>query len=325
MKKLIFVLTVGALVLGTIIVFVLAQTYGDIVVTGAGADFCNGTYVYLQQTNNKPEWEESDLSVARLRIVWMNSSTNEWWIVHTQGKGSWNKAYYHVDNTPLPPRTGWEVGPVLHYPPAPTLSGDGTLPVELASFSAQVTTQGVQLQWVTESEVDNLGFHIYRSLAENGHYECVTSELIAGAGNTSTKHTYSFTDRNIDNGITYWYKLEDVAIDGTTTMHGPISVTPMAEGNELAGSLPTEFGLSQNFPNPFNPKTEICYQLPEASQVVLAIYDGLGRKVRVLVNGLIEEGFRSVVWDAENSASGIYFVCMEAGNFVKARKIVLVR
>jgi len=89
--------------------------------------------------------------------------------------------------------------------------------------------------------------------------------------------------------------------------------------------LPTEFGLSQNVPNPFNPLTEICYQLPEASGVVLAIYDVLGRKVEVLVEGFVEAGYRSVVWDAEDAASGVYLVRMEVGDFVEVRKMALIR
>jgi len=57
-------------------------------------------------------------------------------------------------------------------------------------------------------------------------HERITSERIPGAGSTTTKQTYSFTDRNVVNGLTYWDKLEDIDYSGKRTLHGPISVTP---------------------------------------------------------------------------------------------------
>jgi hypothetical protein len=83
--------------------------------------------------------------------------------------------------------------------------------------------------------------------------------------------------------------------------------------------------LSQNFPNPFNPVTEICYQLPKDSYIVLTVYDVLGQEVQVLVDGLVKAGYRSAVWDAKDAASGIYFIQMQTGNFVERRKMALIR
>ena len=204
-------------------------------------------------------------------------------------------------------------------------SGDVSLPVVLSSFTAQAGDGEITLSWITESEIDNLGFHVYRALSEDGEYERLTSEIIEGAGTSTGRREYAFTDARLANGVTYWYKLQDVAFDGTRTMHGPIAVMPQAEEAAEIQALPTEFGLAQNVPNPFNPGTEIRYQLPEASYVVLAIYDVLGQQVQVLVEGFIDAGYRSVVWDAKDVASGIYFVRMEAGDFVRVRKMVLIR
>ena len=89
-------------------------------------------------------------------------------------------------------------------------------------------------------------------------------------------------------------------------------------------------GLLQNYPNPFNLATEIRYQLPEASEVQIIIYDLLGREVRRLVEERKEAGYRSVVWDGRDGfgrevGSGVYLVRMEAGNFVGVRKMLLIR
>ena len=106
--------------------------------------------------------------------------------------------------------------------------------------------------------------------------------------------------------------------DTKTSVEGSAKVVVRA-------SFPASYALSQNVPNPFNPTTEIRYQLPAASHVELAIYDLLGRKVQVLMDGFVEAGYRSVVWDAKDVASGIYFIRMEAGDFVKVRKMVVLR
>lgn len=77
-------------------------------------------------------------------------------------------------------------------------------------------------------------------------------------------------------------------------------------------SLPTEFAVSPNYPNPFNPSTTISYQLPQGSEVTLEIYNMLGQKVRTLVSGRIAAGSYLAVWDGRNDngaevGSGIYF------------------
>ena len=130
--------------------------------------------------------------------------------------------------------------------------------------------------------------------------------------------------------MTYWYKLEDVAFDGTRTMHGPISVAPQAKEAAEVQALPTDFGLSQNVPNPFNPQTTLTYRLPEASEVRLTIYNPAGQIVRTLVEGRKEAGSYGVVWDGvdetgKQMAAGVYLYELKAGDFVKVRKMVLLR
>ncbi|MCK4754050.1 MAG: T9SS type A sorting domain-containing protein, partial [Calditrichia bacterium] len=94
--------------------------------------------------------------------------------------------------------------------------------------------------------------------------------------------------------------------------------------------LPSTYQLKQNFPNPFNPRTEIGYDLPERSDVTLEVYNMLGQKIKTLVNEPQSEGYYQIIWDGRTDTgnlvgSGVYFYRIQANNFSKVRKMILVR
>lgn len=100
-------------------------------------------------------------------------------------------------------------------------------------------------------------------------------------------------------------------------------------GKHITGR-PTTFALYQNCPNPFNPETQIRYDLPVSGHVNLTVYNVLGQKVRALVNEFQDVGRKSVVWDGHDDgggevASGIYFYKIKVENFEKTRKMVLIK
>lgn len=98
--------------------------------------------------------------------------------------------------------------------------------------------------------------------------------------------------------------------------------------NAVAGGLPTsasEFGLFENYPNPFNPTTTITYQIPTSGQVTLKVFDVLGREVTTLVDELQQPGSHTVQWDARAVASGVYFYQLCAGNLVSTRKMFVAK
>ncbi len=127
-----------------------------------------------------------------------------------------------------------------------------------------------------------------------------------------------------------------VEADGSLGVHNPsyifgiLKASIEALGGVVAvdyakDNVPQDFVLSQNYPNPFNPTTTIQYQLPEGSNVKVVIYDALGKQVAVLVNEYQNAGTYSTNFKASNLASGIYFCRMEAGNFVKVNKMLLLK
>ena len=119
---------------------------------------------------------------------------------------------------------------------------------------------------------------------------------------------------------------DDIA--GAATKPGTISYTVVSvQQNE---SVPSEFSLMQNYPNPFNPTTTIRYELPVSSYVVLTVYNILGQEIRTLVNAEQTAGVKTVVWDAADAfgrpaVSGIYFYKIEASDFSRTLKLMLMK
>ena len=80
-----------------------------------------------------------------------------------------------------------------------------------------------------------------------------------------------------------------------------------------------------NYPNPFNPTTIIRYQMPEAGNVTLKIYDILGREVKTLVDEFKDKGSYNVIFDGSNLASGIYIYTLNVNNFTMTKKLLLMK
>lgn len=130
--------------------------------------------------------------------------------------------------------------------------------------------------------------------------------------------------------------LTGVQSDGDTILYtgfwNPwvVQMTPVEWEEEDYTQLPKEFDLRQNYPNPFNPTTVIEYALPKTVEVRIQIYNILGQKVRDLVDELQEAGYKMIQWDGrdgsgEEVSSGIYFYRIVAGDFVKCRKMTILK
>jgi len=96
------------------------------------------------------------------------------------------------------------------------------------------------------------------------------------------------------------------------------------DGGGLFGASPS-VTLLGNYPNPFNPTTEISFNLPSASHVKLEVFNVMGQKVATLVNGQFEAGEHVVQWDGRDAASGVYFYRLQADDFVDTKKMMLLK
>ena len=153
--------------------------------------------------------------------------------------------------------------------------------VDLMSFEAEARDSAVELTWETGSEIDNLGFHLYRSTEEEGPYEQITSSVIPGLGSSPEGAKYRYRDSGLTNGLTYYYKLEDIETTGVTEFHGPVSATPLT-----GASVETVEATGAEDSSEETPQSRITYGEPSANGVVIK---RLGRKGLVLE--LLTEGF----------------------------------
>jgi hypothetical protein len=217
--------------------------------------------------------------------------------------------------------------------------GDYSLPVALSSFTALSEAGKVILSWRTESEVNNIGFSIYRSEEKDGNYIQVT--FVKGAGNSSAPRDYQFIDQEVEMGKTYFYYLEDTDVAGEKNRYDIVElvvtpakilkvVVPPAKSVQL---IPKEFRLLQNFPNPFNPETWLPYELASDAEVNIDIYNFNGQLVRQLNLGNQEAGsylakHKAAYWDGKDEhgqklASGVYWYTLRAGEFKATRRMVI--
>ena len=90
-------------------------------------------------------------------------------------------------------------------------------------------------------------------------------------------------------------------------------------------AMPIRYTLSNAYPNPFNPTTNIRFSIPNDAKVLLEVYDLNGRKINTLIDSYIKTGYHSVTWNATNHSSGIYFVKMMSGEYINTQKIMLVK
>ena len=89
--------------------------------------------------------------------------------------------------------------------------------------------------------------------------------------------------------------------------------------------VPEEFVLNNAYPNPFNPVTTLEFVIPIDGDVTIEVYSLQGRLIATLVSQNMKAGYHSVIWNADNHASGMYFVQMVSGEYLKTQKLMLVK
>jgi len=216
-----------------------------------------------------------------------------------------------------------------------TASGDASLPVTLTSFDATNKKGTVELSWVTESEIDNLGFLIERAVDGSAFEEIANfkfDEALRGQGSTTARTDYVWVDKQVVPGVTYEYVLADVDINQKVVRHTDNTVRIKAELNDEQVGIAAGFKLANVAPNPFNPSTEIHFALNDDlanNPYTITILDITGREVQKL-SGLATSGINVAKWNGQLSTgnlatSGIYFARINVDNVSQVVKMTLMR
>lgn len=279
-------------------------------------------------TNWSGQWHDFDS--LRQYVAWFNAMTYDF-------HGSWSDHAGH--NAPL-------------YAPPGDLDGSVDLGIQYLSQTRNIPAGQLTLGLPfyghefqastlygpkTEPTVDVLYSEIPGKVSGNWSYvwDAVSQVpyLLNFAGNrlttfddtTSLALKCAYAKAGGLSGVMIWALGQDKVGSGQPLMDAVGKAMTRTTDVTAGGSVPVQYTLEQNFPNPFNPSTTLRFSLPERALVRLAVYSILGQEVATLVHGMQEAGIHDVRFDAAGLATGVYVCRLTAGGTVQSRKILLVR
>jgi hypothetical protein len=234
-------------------------------------------------------------------------------------QAGWNGTLWHMDSTYNNgyPYLSWQNPDGTPLPLLPWLS----MPATSISFGL-VLLQSSKEQGVliTDSGTDTLRITSVTSTNQN-FVPAPATLKIAPSGSASLSITFTPEDTSVQTGLIILSTNASNSPDTLVAVGGGTSQTDVKNGSRA----PVAFAINQNFPNPFNPTTLIQYDIPRTAQVLIRVYDLLGREVTQLVDEVQRPGSYTVRYDGTNTPSGIYFYTIHAGNFHQVRKMLLIK
>jgi surface protein len=192
---------------------------------------------------------------------------------------------------------------------------DTPIPVEMTRFEGTATDDGVRLTWQTASETNNAGFEVQRK-EESGWNQMGFVESKADGGTTTKAQSYQFTATGLSVG-THQFRLKQVDLDGSSQVHGPISVdVQMQEALKLTAPAP----------NPVSSTATLSFAVKEQAEATVAVYDLLGRKAATLFEGTPTPGESTPLrLDASTLPSGAYLLRLRAAGRTETQRVTVLR
>ncbi len=285
----------------------------------------NGDEVIIEQPDGNGGWWEVDRVAYDPNRGWPVSTGASMVFTGNENDDNNDAANWVAASEPWPNSAG-------DYGSPGYAGADQSLPVSISSFGAKYIDGTVILNWVTESELNNAGFEIYRAVGGDTPFRLLadyrTHPELAGRGNSNVPTHYRFVDKLVVPGNTYWYKLASVEVTGERHFFQILKIT--AEANQTASvNLPTQFRIFPNYPNPFNPSTTFHFSLPVASEVEVRVSDVQGQEIAVYYLGKLSAGEHYFLWDTERVnrklASGVYVYTIVAGSLRQTGKMILLK
>ncbi len=214
----------------------------------------------------------------------------------------------------------WDPYSFFDSRPGAGYSVDNIVPGVPQGMQIASITGGVELSWAGSEDNDFAHFAVYRATTSGGYSTTPYAAVVENR----------FQDSDMASATNYYYVVTAVDANGNASAFSVEQSTTQLSIVDGMG-VPEEFALKANYPNPFNPSTNIDYQLSEAGHVSLVIYDLTGNVVSTLVNENQPGGYYKAVWNGRNSrgmpvATGVYFYRLTAGaDFVETQKMVLMK
>ncbi|MCZ6704211.1 MAG: FG-GAP-like repeat-containing protein [Ignavibacteria bacterium] len=165
----------------------------------------------------------------------------------------------------------------------------------------------------TVSAIDTTGYPLSYTWREDGFRKSTDTLFTYRASAFEPTPRTDTVVVEITNGFNNTFRTWVVHVESTTA------------AEDVINKLPTEFNLEQNYPNPFNPSTKIIFSIPQETNVILKVYNLLGKEVATLVNENKKPGFYELNFGGENLPSGVYVYRIEAGSFSSSKKMILLK
>ena len=255
-----------------------------------------------------------------LHLVKRETSSDPW-----EALGAHESSYVDGEGRPVIRRTG-----LSGFSEFTAAGGsDNALPVTFAGMEIEAnrSERTPTLNWTTETEQNNYGFYIDRAylgvhrkansnkkVGQDTTWDNVA--FVKGQGTTTRQQHYSYRDENLQKAGLYTYRLRQVDYDGQQEI---------LEVMEFNFDKPESMKLLSNYPNPFNPTTQIPYKLSKKTHVHLAVYNYTGQRVATLVNREQAAGQYQVTFNASQLSSGMYIIHMKANGQSFTRTTTLVK
>jgi hypothetical protein len=181
------------------------------------------------------------------------------------------------------------------------------------------------LEYDTSSNQEHIAFDFAAKPGDTVSVRGNDAVVTVALGNLTFQVGNTYVTVHDSIGVTSWRELSGIRcnmhLTGATINGKQVSTDISPNG----GMLPSQPYLEPCYPNPFNPSTSIRLYIPHGALVSVGIFDGLGRSVEKLSDGLLSPGWHTFVWEAKNQASGSYYCRALAGYLVLTQRLLLLR
>jgi hypothetical protein len=302
--------------------------------------------------DQRPSWSDMrNLFGAKFAMTWVHGGGDEYDILlgHARNLGLTGIWVYHEGPIPGDKMEAFLAAAVKHGW-LRRVEGPGKRVAYASRTATILNRRHVATAWTSTWEIDIRRFQLERRPETGGSYVVLNGKETAGSGTTMTPHSYALTDSGVPAGG-WWYRVVGVSSDGARFPSDPLFVrVPVPPPKDIQdASVPVDtrdaaVPAAENYPNPFNPTTEIRFSVPAphadggqdatgaTGWVTLKVYDILGREVAVLVDERKDPGTYTVTFNANAAdgrsgglASGVYIYRLTAGGTTLTKRMLLTR